>query len=137
MHLICTLICNFRVTHLSGSSWTGRDSASRAVSWDVPYCRSRWMSRQLLPCWWALIYFSLSSTMLKTNPTNGVCLLSESIKSILPSKSIGCFKLLTYYARTDEDWQQLLPWNIEITPFKMRGEWVEWFRLELTDTFQG
>lgn len=29
------------------------------------------------------------------------------------------------YAQTVEDWNKLLPWNIEITPFKMRGEWVE------------
>ena len=29
------------------------------------------------------------------------------------------------YAQTAEDWKKLLPWNIEITPFKMRGKWVE------------
>ncbi|MBR6124708.1 hypothetical protein IKQ19_14120 [Candidatus Saccharibacteria bacterium] len=29
------------------------------------------------------------------------------------------------YAQTSEDWKNLLPWNIEITPFKMRGEWIE------------
>ncbi|MBR6124712.1 transposase domain-containing protein, partial [Candidatus Saccharibacteria bacterium] len=28
-------------------------------------------------------------------------------------------------AQTSEDWKNLLPWNIEITPFKMRGEWIE------------
>lgn len=28
-------------------------------------------------------------------------------------------------SKTAEDWKKLLPWNIEITPFKMRGEWVE------------
>lgn len=28
-------------------------------------------------------------------------------------------------SKTAEDWNKLLPWNIEITPFKMRGEWVE------------
>ena len=29
------------------------------------------------------------------------------------------------YAQTAEDWKKLLSWNIEITPLKMRGEWVE------------
>lgn len=29
------------------------------------------------------------------------------------------------YAKTENDWENLLPWNIEITPFKMRGEWVD------------
>jgi len=28
------------------------------------------------------------------------------------------------YAKTENDWENLLPWNIEITPFKMRGEWT-------------
>ena len=28
------------------------------------------------------------------------------------------------YAETREDWEKLLPWNIEITPYKIRGEWI-------------
>ena len=28
------------------------------------------------------------------------------------------------YAETKEDWKKLLPWNIEITPYKIRGEWI-------------
>ena len=28
------------------------------------------------------------------------------------------------YAETEEDWKKLLPWNIEITPHKLRGEWI-------------
>ncbi len=25
---------------------------------------------------------------------------------------------------TENDWKKLLPWNIEITPYKIRGEWI-------------
>lgn len=25
---------------------------------------------------------------------------------------------------SEEDWEKLLPWNIEITPYKIRGEWI-------------
>lgn len=28
------------------------------------------------------------------------------------------------YAESNEDWEKLLPWNIEITPYKIRGEWI-------------
>ena len=28
-------------------------------------------------------------------------------------------------SKNAEDWNKLLPWNIEIIPFKMRSEWVE------------
>ncbi|MCR4742076.1 MAG: hypothetical protein K5866_04300 [Treponema sp.] len=28
------------------------------------------------------------------------------------------------YAETENDWKKLLPWNIEITPYKIRGEWI-------------
>ena len=28
------------------------------------------------------------------------------------------------YAETENDWEKLLPWNIEITPYKIRGEWI-------------
>ena len=28
------------------------------------------------------------------------------------------------YAETENDWKKLLPWNIEITPYKVRGEWI-------------
>ncbi|MFA6857535.1 MAG: hypothetical protein WCR31_10020 [Treponema sp.] len=28
------------------------------------------------------------------------------------------------YARTDEDWMLLLPWNIRLTPFEDKGDWV-------------
>ena len=28
------------------------------------------------------------------------------------------------FAETENDWEKLLPWNIEITPYKIRGEWI-------------
>lgn len=42
-----------------------------------------------------------------------------------PEDYLRCLFEKAPYAQTDEDWNKLLPWNIEITPFKMRGEWVE------------
>lgn len=42
-----------------------------------------------------------------------------------PEDYLRCLFEKAPYAQTAEDWKNLLPWNIEITPFKMRGEWVE------------
>ena len=42
-----------------------------------------------------------------------------------PEDYLRCLFEKAPYARTAEDWKKLLPWNIQITPFKMRGEWVE------------
>lgn len=42
-----------------------------------------------------------------------------------PEDYLRCLFEKAPYAQTAEDWNKLLPWNIEITPFKMRGEWVE------------
>ena len=42
-----------------------------------------------------------------------------------PEDYLRCLFEKAPYAQTDEDWKNLLPWNIELTPFKMRGEWVE------------
>lgn len=42
-----------------------------------------------------------------------------------PEDYLRCIFEKAPYARTAEDWKKLLPWNIEIAPFKMRGEWVE------------
>lgn len=30
-----------------------------------------------------------------------------------------------FYAETEVEWEKLLLWNIEITPFQIRGEWLE------------
>ena len=42
-----------------------------------------------------------------------------------PEDYLRCLFEKAPYAQIAEDWKKLLPWNIEITPFKMRGEWVE------------
>ncbi len=42
-----------------------------------------------------------------------------------PQDYLRCLFEKAPYALSEKDWQKLLPWNIEITPFKMRGEWVE------------
>ncbi|MDY5634650.1 transposase domain-containing protein [Treponema sp.] len=42
-----------------------------------------------------------------------------------PEDYLRCLFEKAPYAQTNEDWNKLLPWNIEITPFKMRGEWIE------------
>ena len=54
-------------------------------------------------------------TLIETAKANG----------INPEDYLRCLFEKAPYAQTGEDWQSLLPWNIEITPFKMRGEWVE------------
>lgn len=28
------------------------------------------------------------------------------------------------HAETEEDWKKISPWNIEITPYKISGEWL-------------
>lgn len=29
------------------------------------------------------------------------------------------------YAETEADWEMLLPWNIKITPFQIRDDWMD------------
>lgn len=42
-----------------------------------------------------------------------------------PEDYLRCLFEKAPYAETEEDWKKLLPWNIEITPFQFRGEWME------------
>ena len=42
-----------------------------------------------------------------------------------PEDYLRCLFEQAPYAETASDWKKLLPWNIEITPFKMRGEWID------------
>ena len=42
-----------------------------------------------------------------------------------PEDYLRCLFEKPPYAETEEDWKKLLPWNIEITPFQFRGEWME------------
>ena len=42
-----------------------------------------------------------------------------------PEDYLRCLFEQVPYAETESDWEKLLPWNIEITPFELRGEWLE------------
>ncbi|WP_442871962.1 transposase domain-containing protein [Anaerobutyricum hallii] len=42
--------------------------------------------------------------------------------NINPEDYLRCRFEKAPYAQTEQVWQKLLPWNIEITSFKMRGE---------------
>lgn len=42
-----------------------------------------------------------------------------------PEDYLRCLFEQAPYAETESDWEKLLPWNIEITPFELRGEWLE------------
>lgn len=50
---------------------------------------------------------------------------AKEANGLNPEDYLRCLFEKAPYAETQADWQKLLPWNIEITPFKMRGEWVE------------
>ena len=43
---------------------------------------------------------------------------------IAPEDYLRCLFEKAPYAETENDWKKLLPWNIEITPYKVRGEWI-------------
>ena len=42
-----------------------------------------------------------------------------------PEDYLRCLLEQAPYAETTSDWEKLLPWNIEITPFQMRGKWID------------
>ena len=42
-----------------------------------------------------------------------------------PEDYLRCLFEKAPYAETESDWEKLLPWNIEITPFELRGEWLD------------
>ena len=44
---------------------------------------------------------------------------------IAPEDYLRCLFEKAPYAETENDWKKLLPWNIEITPYKIRGEWIK------------
>ena len=44
---------------------------------------------------------------------------------IAPEDYLRCLFEKAPYAETENDWKKLLPWNIEITPYKISGEWIK------------
>lgn len=49
---------------------------------------------------------------------------TAKIHNISPEDYLRCVFERAPYCKTDEDWEKLLPWNIKITPYEPRGEWV-------------
>jgi len=43
---------------------------------------------------------------------------------LVPYDYLRCLFEKAPAARTDSDWEALLPWNIEITPFFEKGDWL-------------
>ena len=73
------------------------------------------------------IFEKFHSWLLEKQQTAGILSSSKTAKAngLNPQDYLRCLFEKAPYAETQADWQKLLPWNIEITPFKMRGEWVE------------
>ena len=58
--------------------------------------------------------FSTNAALIETAKQNGIA----------PEDYLRCLFEKAPYAETENDWEKLLPWNIEITPYKIRGEWI-------------
>lgn len=118
---------------------------SSKTSEAINYCLKRWekltnyldysfltpdtnaAERAIKPFVMARKNFLFSGSGIGARSTCFMFTLIETAKAngINPEDYMRCLFEKAPYAWTDEDWQQLLPWNIEITPFKMRGEWVD------------
>ena len=42
-----------------------------------------------------------------------------------PEDYLRCLFEQAPYAETEADWEKLLPWSIKITPFQIRGDWMD------------
>lgn len=49
---------------------------------------------------------------------------SHSLQKIPENYAEVISKACNQKTDSEEDWEKLLPWNIEITPYKIRGEWI-------------
>ena len=61
------------------------------------------------------------------NQPEAFSVIVETAKAngVNPGEYLRCLFEQAPYAEKEEDWKKLLPWNIEITPYKIRGEWLE------------
>lgn len=111
----------------------------------ISYCLKRWekltnyldysfltpdsnaAERAVKPFVMARKNFLFSGSGVGAKSTCFIFTLIETAKAngLNPEDYLRCLFEKAPYAETEDDWQKLLPWNIEITPFKMRGEWVE------------
>ena len=73
----------------------------------------------------ARLYVRPGSTDLRKGVI-GLLAIIETAKQngIAPEDYLRCLFEKAPYAETREDWEKLLPWNIEITPYKIRCEWI-------------
>ena len=60
----------------------------------------------------------------KTKESVNYCIETAKQNGIAPEDYLRCLFEKVPYAETENDWEKLLPWNIEITPYKIRGEWI-------------
>jgi hypothetical protein len=54
---------------------------------------------------------------------------NAKLNKLVPYDYLRCLFERIPYACTDEDRKQLLPWNIKLTLFKDKGDWVINWRL--------
>jgi len=59
-----------------------------------------------------------------SNYNNSEDIETAKQNGIAPEDYLRCLFEKAPYAETENDWEKLLPWNIEITPYKIRGEWI-------------
>lgn len=50
---------------------------------------------------------------------------TAKIHNLSPEDYLRCVFERAPYCETTADWEKLLPWNIEITPFQPRGQWKQ------------
>ncbi|MCR5187455.1 MAG: transposase domain-containing protein [Treponema sp.] len=65
---------------------------------------------------------ALFSFKLKTSEEAGYVICNRQLT--VYEDYLRCLFEKAPYAETENDWKKLLPWNIEITPYKIRGEWI-------------
>ncbi|MCR5187602.1 MAG: transposase [Treponema sp.] len=109
---------------------SGKSQTAFAPEYGIkPNTLSAWVTKYktAVACQSADVYFvELKSTFIKEkqnliirwynywNNQNGIAL----------EDYLRCLFEKAPYAETEEDWKKLLPWNIEIAPYKIRGEWI-------------
>ncbi|MCR5252771.1 MAG: hypothetical protein K6C98_03535 [Treponema sp.] len=59
---------------------------------------------------------------MKSSPKGSISPLFSPLHSHQKALPFGNLRKATLPFQND--WEKLLPWNIEITPYKIRGEWI-------------
>lgn len=71
--------------------------------------------------------FLFSGSGIGAKSTCFIFTLIETAKAngLNPEDYLRCLFEKAPYAETQADWEQLLPWNIKITSFQIRGDWMD------------